>query len=122
MWLTLLSTEDEAMTVFKEFQARAKAEAGRKLSTLHIDRGGEFMRRGFLEHCINNGNQRHFTTPHSPEQNGVVERRNQSIMGMARSMMKGTSILGWLWGRSSHHSGIHTELVTDIECGREDAT
>jgi hypothetical protein len=38
--------------------------------------------------------------PHSLEQNGVVERRNQSIMGMARSMMKGMSVSGWLWGEA----------------------
>jgi transposase InsO family protein len=122
MWLTLLSTEDEAMTVFKEFQVRTEAEVGRKLDTLCTNRDGEFMRHDFLKHCINNGIQRHFTAPHSPEQNGVVERRNQSIMGMARSMMKGMSVPGWLWGRSSHHGSIHTELVANTECGIEDAT
>jgi transposase InsO family protein len=70
MWLTLLSTKDEAMMVFMAFQARAEAEAERKLGTLHTDHGGEFTACGFLEHCINNGIQCHFTAPHSPEQNG----------------------------------------------------
>jgi transposase InsO family protein len=88
MWLTLLSIKDEAMMVFKAFQARVEVKAERKLGTLHNNRGGEFMPRGFLKHYINNGIPRHFTTPDSPKQNGVVERRNQSIMGMARSMIR----------------------------------
>jgi transposase InsO family protein len=67
MWLTLLSTKDEEMMVFKAFQARAEAEAERKLGTLHTDRGGEFTTLSFLEHCINIGIQCHITTPHSPE-------------------------------------------------------
>jgi transposase InsO family protein len=100
MWMALLSIKDEATTVFKAFQARVEVEVERKLGTLHTNCGGEFMARGFLKHCINNGIPRHFTAPHSPKQNGVVERRNQSIMGMTRSMMKGMSVLGWMWGEA----------------------
>ncbi|WVZ81519.1 hypothetical protein U9M48_028886 [Paspalum notatum var. saurae] len=63
---------------FTTFQARAEAEAGRKLGTLRTDRGGEFMARIFVEHCAPEGIQRHYTMPYSPQQNGVVERRNQT--------------------------------------------
>jgi hypothetical protein len=40
MWLVLLATKDEALTVFTTFQARAEAEAGRKIGTLPPGRGG----------------------------------------------------------------------------------
>jgi transposase InsO family protein len=95
-----LSTKDEATTLFKAFQARAEAEVDRKFGTLRTNQCGEFTTRGFLDHCINNGVQWHFTASHTPEQNGVVERRNQFIMGMARSMMKGMSMPSWLWGEA----------------------
>jgi hypothetical protein len=39
------------------FQARAEAEAGRKLGTLCTDRGGEFMTHAFIDHCIKEGIQ-----------------------------------------------------------------
>jgi transposase InsO family protein len=100
MGLALLSTKDEATMVFKAFQAKVEAEVKKKLGTLRTNHRGEFTTCGFLEHYINNGIQCHFTTPHSPEQNGVVERRNQFIMGMARSMMKGMLVPGWLWGEA----------------------
>ncbi|WVZ94772.1 hypothetical protein U9M48_040631 [Paspalum notatum var. saurae] len=100
MWLILLSTKDQAITVFTAFQARAEAEAGRKLGTLRTDRGGEFTARTFIEHCAQEGVQRHYTAPYTPQQNGVVERRNQTVMGMARSMMKAMSMPGWFWGEA----------------------
>ena len=43
---------------------------------------------------------RHHTTPYSPQQNGVVERRNQTVVGMARSMMKAKGIPARFWGEA----------------------
>ncbi|WVZ87319.1 hypothetical protein U9M48_033974 [Paspalum notatum var. saurae] len=98
MWLILLSTKDQAAMVFTAFQVRAEAEAGRKLGTLHTDHGGEFTACTFIEHCTQEEMQRHYTAPYTPQQNGVVERHNQTVMGMARSMMKAMSMPGWFWG------------------------
>jgi transposase InsO family protein len=92
MWLMLLAMKDEALAAFTAFQARAEAEAGRKIGTLRTDRGGEFMARSFADHYSKQGMQRHLTAPYTPEQSRVVERRNQSVMGMARSMMKAMSM------------------------------
>jgi hypothetical protein len=57
MWLVLLATKDEALSAFTAFQARAEVEAGRKIGTLHTDRGGEFTARSFIEHCSKQGVQ-----------------------------------------------------------------
>jgi transposase InsO family protein len=92
MWLVLLATKDEALAAFTSFQAWAEAEVGRKIGTLRTDRGGEFTARSFANHYTKQGMQRHLTAPYTPEQNGVVERRNQSVMGMACSMMKAMSM------------------------------
>jgi hypothetical protein len=67
MWLVLLAMKDEALAAFTAFQARAEAEAGRKIETLRIDRGGEFTTRSFADHCTKQGMQRHLTAPYTPE-------------------------------------------------------
>jgi hypothetical protein len=54
--------------------------------------------RAFIDYCTKEGIQQHLTAPYTPEQNGVVQRRNQTIMGMAHSMLKAMVVLGWLWG------------------------
>ena len=89
-----------AAAAIRRFQARAEVESGKKLRVLRMDRGGEFTARVFEEHCADQGVQRHFTAPYTPQQNGVVERRNQTVLGMARSMMKGMKVPGWLWGEA----------------------
>jgi hypothetical protein len=67
MWLVLLATKDEALAAFTAFQARAEAEAGRKVGTLRTDRGGEFTACSFTDHCTKQGMQRHLTASYTPE-------------------------------------------------------
>lgn len=76
MWLVLLPSKDGAPSAIKNFQAAVEVETGRKLKALHTDRGGEFTSVDFGRHCAEHGVQRQFTAPYSPQQNGVVERRN----------------------------------------------
>ena len=38
--------------------------------------------------------------PGSPEQNGVAERRNRTLMEMVRSMISRTNLPGFLWGEA----------------------
>ena len=47
---------------------------------------------------VDQGVVRHHTTPYSPQQNGVVERWNQTVVSMARSMMKAKGMPARFWG------------------------
>jgi transposase InsO family protein len=96
MWLVLLASKDQAAAAIIQLQARLEKEARRKLGTLRMDQGGDFTAQVFQEHCADHGVQRHFTVPYTPQQNGVVERRNQTVLGMLRSMMKGMNVPRWL--------------------------
>jgi transposase InsO family protein len=99
MWLAVIRTKDQVMSVFVAFQARVEVmEAGRKLGTLRTDQGGRFTARAFIKYCTKEGIQWHLTAPYTPEQNGVVERRNQTVMGMARSMLKDMVVPSRFWG------------------------
>ncbi|XBI71622.1 hypothetical protein VPH35_065793 [Triticum aestivum] len=100
MWLNLLTSKDEAATTIKEFQARVEIEARRRLGTLRTDRRGEFTSTALAKHFASIGVQRHLTAPYSPQQNGVVERRNQTVVGMARSMMKAKGMPDYFWGEA----------------------
>jgi transposase InsO family protein len=44
------------------------------------------------------GIQRQLTAPYSPQQNGMVERRNQSVVVMARCMLKAKKLPSYFWG------------------------
>jgi transposase InsO family protein len=98
MWVSLMSSKDQSMASFVAFKSRTEAESGRKLGTLCTDHGGEFTARAFIDHYKEEGIQHHLTAPYTPEQNGVVERHNQTVMGMARSMLKAMVVPGWFGG------------------------
>ena len=53
-----------------------------------MDNGGEFTSKEFWNYCKDKGIKRHFTNAYTPQQNGVTERMNHIVMGMARSMMQ----------------------------------
>jgi hypothetical protein len=44
--------------------------------------------------------QRKLMTPYSPQQNDMVEHRNQIVVGLAHSLHKSKNLLGWLWGEA----------------------
>ncbi|WVZ54330.1 LOW QUALITY PROTEIN: hypothetical protein U9M48_005142 [Paspalum notatum var. saurae] len=67
---------------------RCGGECGRKLRVLRTDNGGEFTAAEFASYCADEGIRRHYSAPYSPQQNGVVERRNQTVVGMARALLK----------------------------------
>lgn len=94
MWLVLLATKDASPDAIKRVQAAAERKSSCKLLALRTDRGGEFMVRHFTEYCTKLRLQRELTAPYSPQQNGVVEHRNQSVVGTARSMLKAKGLPG----------------------------
>ena len=67
---------------------------------LWTDHGGEFMAVEFATYCAEEGMERHLTAPYSPQQNDVVERRNQTVVEMARSMMKAKGMPTAFWGKA----------------------
>jgi len=86
--------------VIKRVQAAAERKSGKKMLALRTDRGGEFTATNFTEYCAELGVQCQLTAPYSLQQNGVVERRNQSVVGTARSMLKAKGLLGEFWGEA----------------------
>nr|GFD01754.1 zinc finger, CCHC-type [Tanacetum cinerariifolium] len=70
----------QALSTFKEFRQKIEMEMRMKVRMLRTDRGGEFTSNEFTKYCKENGIARQLTAPHSPQQNGVVERRNRTVL------------------------------------------
>ena len=95
-----VSSRHCAAESIKEIKAQAEVESGLKLGSLHTDRGGEFTSHEFAEYCAGEGIHRQLTVPYSPQQNGVVERRNVTVVATTRSMLKAKELSGRLWGEA----------------------
>lgn len=120
MWLSLLGMKDQVVSTIQRFQAAAEVESCRRLKVLRTDCGGEFTSVQFGEYCAERGVQWQLTVPYSPQQNGVVERRNQTVVSMACSMLQSKNLPGALWG-SGNQGCLSPEPGTDTWCRRHDA-
>lgn len=104
MWTILLRENSEAFDKFKKFRAIVEQETQTAIKTFRTDRGGEFTSHEFQEFCEKQGIKRHLTAPYFPQQNGVVERRNRTLLEMTHSILKHMSIPNYLWGEAVRHS------------------
>nr|GEW33900.1 zinc finger, CCHC-type [Tanacetum cinerariifolium] len=75
-----------------------------KLRMLRTDRGGEFTSNEFTKYCKENGIARQLTASYSPQQNGVVERRNRTVLSTTRSMMKAMKLPLTFWAEAVKHA------------------
>lgn len=79
-WIYMLKEKSEALNKFKNFKTLAENEAGTNIKCLRTDRGGEFNSNEFKEFCDEHGINRQLTASYTPQQNGVAERKNRTIM------------------------------------------
>lgn len=104
MWVYMLKEKSDAFNAFKKFKSVVENECDSKIKTLRTDRGGEFLSKEFTSFCEDEGIQRHLTAPYTPQQNGVVERRNRTVMATTRSLLKIMHVPRSMWGEAVRHS------------------
>jgi transposase InsO family protein len=100
-WIYFLHEKSEAFTTFKIFKATVEKEIGAFITCLRTDRGGEFNSNEFGELCKSQGIRRQLTVAYTPQQNGVAERKNQTIMNAVRSMLNERKVPKTFWSEAA---------------------
>ena len=99
-WVYILKSKADVFRRFLEWKALVENSMGRKLKTLRTDNGGEFTSAEFERHLQENGIRHQTTTPKTPEQNGVAERMNRTVVEMARSMLSDAKLPRRFWAEA----------------------
>ena len=92
-----MQRKSETFGKFREFQAEAKKQLGKTLKTPQSDGGGEYLDLEFKEFLLEHGILSQLTSPRTPQQNGVSERRNKTLLDMVRSMLSYSSLPLSFW-------------------------
>ena len=82
-----LKKKDEVFEKFKEFKALVENLSEKRIKILRLNYGGEFTSSEFNEYCKEAGIKRELTIPYNPQQNGVAEIKNRSIMEVVKAMI-----------------------------------
>lgn len=81
----------------KDFRAHVEKETRNCIKIFRTDRGSEFTSHEFTNLCEMNGICGQLTAAYSPQQNGVAEMKNRTIMNMVRSMLTKKDIPKKFW-------------------------
>jgi transposase InsO family protein len=87
-WVFFLQEKSQTQETLKKFLRRAQNEFGLRIKKIRSDKGTEFKTsqiEGFLKE---EGIKHEFSSPYTPQQNGVVERKNRTLLDMARTMLE----------------------------------
>jgi transposase InsO family protein len=100
-WIYFLKTKDGVLARFEEFKAQVENLTRRRITMLRSDNGGEYASRDFSDFCIDVGIKREYTVPYNPQQNGVPERKNITIIVATRAMLHDPNLPMTLWAKAS---------------------
>ena len=89
-------------SIFKGFAKRAENEFDFKVKKIRSDNGSEFKNSRIEDYCDENGIKHEFSAKYTPQQNGVVERKNQTLIDMTRSSFWNIIFLT-VFDRSNQH-------------------
>ncbi|KAJ6902219.1 Retrovirus-related Pol polyprotein from transposon TNT 1-94 [Populus alba x Populus x berolinensis] len=99
-WIYFLKRKSEVFNCFKDFKAIVEKQTGYTIRTVRSDQGGEYTANDFEAYCTQQG-IRHQTTPaYTPQLNGVAERKNRTILDMARSLLKAKKLPKQYWAEA----------------------
>jgi hypothetical protein len=96
-WIYFLRNKSEVFDRFKEFKALVENQKEKRIKVLRTDNGGDFCENEFEEFCKKCSIERKKTAPYTPQQNGVAERMNRTLMEKARCMLSGVGLGKEFW-------------------------
>nr|GEY81276.1 hypothetical protein [Tanacetum cinerariifolium] len=86
-WTFFLTTNDETSGILKKFITKIENLKDLNVKIIRCDNGGEFRNKEMNDFCSQKWIKREFSNARTPQQNGVIERRNRTLIKAARTMV-----------------------------------
>ena len=99
-YVYLLRNKDEAFEIFKKYKLEVENMHDKKIKVLRSDRGGEYFSSEFDSFCELYGIVHESSAPYTPQQNGLAERKNRTLVDMVNSMLLNAKLPYNLWGEA----------------------
>nr|GFB01554.1 hypothetical protein [Tanacetum cinerariifolium] len=99
-WVRFLRSKDEAPEEIKNFIKNTHVSHNATVRFVRTDNGTEFVNKTLTDYFQSLGITHQTSVPRTPQQNGVVERRNRTIMESARTMLIFAKAPMFLWAEA----------------------
>ncbi|GJU64810.1 putative ribonuclease H-like domain-containing protein [Tanacetum coccineum] len=99
-WVFFLATKDETSGILKSFITGIENLVDHKVKVIRCDNGTEFKNKEMNQFCEMKGILRQFSVARTPQQNGVAERRNRTLIEAARTMLADSKLPTTFWAEA----------------------
>ncbi|HEV7736248.1 MAG TPA: reverse transcriptase domain-containing protein, partial [Chlamydiales bacterium] len=100
LWVKFILRKDEAFENYRNFANVVSTSFERKIKSIRSDRGGEFLSEVFNQFLLNQGTTHQLTAPYTPQQNGMAERANRTVVQAAKAMLHSAGLSYGFWERA----------------------
>lgn len=97
-----MKNKHEVFEKFREYKALVENQSGKKIKVFRSDNGTEYVNTQFKEYFRESGIQFETSAPYTPEQNGVAERLNRTIVEKARCMLSQSGLPASFWAEATN--------------------
>lgn len=98
-----MKTKDEAFSLIKHYVEKVKNQLGKKPKVMRSDRGKEYFNKDVLNYLSSEGISFQCTVGYAPQQNGVSERKNRTLMEGARTLLVDAKLGRHFWAEAVRH-------------------
>ncbi|GKE48565.1 putative ribonuclease H-like domain-containing protein [Tanacetum coccineum] len=99
-WVFFLTTKDETSEILKNFIKEIENIVDKKVKIIISDNGTEFKNKVMDDFCREKGIKREYSVARTPQQNGVAERRNRTLIEAARTMLADSKLPTTFWAEA----------------------
>nr|GEV94242.1 hypothetical protein [Tanacetum cinerariifolium] len=96
-WVFFLEHKDKTYTILKDFISLVENQSNKKIKAIRCDNGTEFKNAHIIELCGTKGIKREYSNARTPQQNGVTERKNRTLIDAARTMLADFKLPTMFW-------------------------
>ena len=103
-WVLFLAHKNDVFHEFSKLCRKIQNEKGFTISCIRSDHGREFENVEFESFCDEQGIEHTFSAPRTPQQNGVVERKNRTLQEIARTILHENNLPNYFWAEAVNTS------------------
>ncbi|GJU87414.1 putative ribonuclease H-like domain-containing protein [Tanacetum coccineum] len=96
-WVFFLATKDDTSDILKSFITGVENLIDQRVKVIRCDNGTEFKNKEMNQFCERKGIKREFSVARTPQQNGVAERKNRTLIEAARTMLADSKLPTSFW-------------------------
>ncbi|GJW51836.1 putative ribonuclease H-like domain-containing protein [Tanacetum coccineum] len=100
IWVFFLASKDETSEILKTFITGIKNLIDLRVKVIRCDNGTEFKNRVMNQFCEMKGIKREFSVARTPQQNGVAEKKNRTVIEAARTMLADSKLPTTFWTKA----------------------